>query len=148
MPDGLEALFPNLRDCGFEIISLQSADYNCIAWAAGETHRLWWPSDVPSVAHWPPGVRRVETIESFVSAFRTLGYEPCENEELEPGFEKVALYVDSSGNPTHMARQLVSEEWTSKIGMGLEDITHRTLRALEGDKYGGVARILKRQRSG
>jgi hypothetical protein len=56
--------------------------------------------------------------------------------------EKVALFADPAGIPTHAARQLASGQWTSKLGQA-EDIEHE-LRALEGEIYGVVALILKR----
>jgi len=100
--------------------------YNCIAWAAGDTHHWWWPQiDLD----WPFWSKREETIAAFVTAFRCLGYVPCNNSRVEFGFEKVALYADGN-SPKHMARQLSDGMWTSKCG-GAEDITHFTLDALE-----------------
>lgn len=139
----LQNLFPNLRDSGFEETSPASVEYNCIAWAAGETHRIWWPSDDPTLAYWPVDVERAETIESFVAAFATLGYQPCVTTVVEHGFEKVALYVDATQTPTHTARQLPSGEWTSKIGRDI-DIMHKTLPALEGRSYGAYHIVLRR----
>lgn len=63
--------------------------------------------------------------------------------ELDDGYEKVALYVDNAGIPTHMARQLPNGEWTSKLGQ-LEDISHNDLDALEGTQYGRLYCILAR----
>ena len=79
-------------------------------------------------------------------AFSRNGYQPCQSDQLEPGYEKVAIYVDSTGTPTHMARQLSSGTWTSKLGRH-EDIEHTTLAQLEGegeDTYGVAYQILKR----
>lgn len=84
-------------------------------------------------------------MESFLLAFATLGYETCATAELEAGFEKVALYVDETGEPTHAARQVESGAWSSKIGEW-EDIEHNTLRAMEGPAYGRAAQFLKRPR--
>jgi hypothetical protein len=61
---------------------------------------------------------------------------------LEPGSEKIAVFANAKGVPTHAARQLASGFWTSKLGVS-EDIEHR-LRDLEGDIYGTVALIMKR----
>lgn len=74
---------------------------------------MWWPFPHPTSAYWPPGEPRVETLDSFILAFRTLGYELAYHARLEPGFEKVAIYADANGTPTHMARQLESGAWTS-----------------------------------
>jgi hypothetical protein len=65
-----------------------------------------------------------------------------DEESLEPGFEKVALFADSTGKPANASRQLPSGAWTSKLG-NAEDIEHE-LHALEGEIYGVVALLLKR----
>ncbi|MDA2924872.1 hypothetical protein MYX65_09500, partial [Acidobacteria bacterium AH-259-L09] len=94
MSDTLESLFNNLADAPYNIISEVWAEYNCVAWAAGETYRKWWPID-PPFAYWPESTSREETLDSFILAFKTLGYEPCDDDKLETGYEKVAIYVDS-----------------------------------------------------
>jgi hypothetical protein len=119
--------------------------YNCIAWAAGDTERWWWPSGDD---YWPFWSSRVESISSFVKAFRWLGYRICKNSRLEFAFEKVALYTINK-EPKHMARQLRDGTWTSKCG-GLEDITHFTLDAVESygpfpyAEYGSPELYMKR----
>jgi hypothetical protein len=138
----LESLFSNLKQTQYKITSEESRWYNCIAFAAGETHRWWWPIG----AYWPEQAPRHETIESFILAFHALGYAPCDDGALEVGYEKVVIYADESGVPTHMARQLPSGMWTSKCG-SLEDIEHETLEALAGfgpSEYGAVVRFFKR----
>jgi hypothetical protein len=143
MTSYIEAEFPNLRTTGFAVVGPTTPGYNCIAWAAGDTQRWWWPDD-QGMYYWPKGVPRAETVESFIQAFQLLGYEPCDNSEYEPGFEKVAIYTDASGAPTHMARQLDSGAWTSKLGSE-HDIDHPTLHGLEGTYYGSVALMMKRR---
>ena len=64
--------------------------------------------------------------------------------QREVGWEKVALYVDHDDVPTHMARQLRSGYWTSKLGQGI-DITHDTVEALEGHCYGKATYYLRRR---
>ena len=118
-------------------------DYNCIAWAADDQTRWWWPQP-PHAAYWPPGVPRALHITSFVSLFRTLGYEICAGEELEAGYEKVAIFADATGEPKHAARQLPKGGWTSKLGAH-EDIRH-TLRGLTGAAYGEVVQFMRRPR--
>jgi hypothetical protein len=142
----LEHFFPNLQASGYCVTSPPATNYNCIAWAAGDTHHWWWPVSAPIGGYyWPPGISCDSTLASFIQAFELQGYEVCDNEMLEPGFEKVAMYVGPDGVPTHAARQLESGAWTSKLGK-LEDIEHSALAALEGEAYGTVAQILKRQR--
>lgn len=83
-----------------------------------------------------------ETLEAYIQAYQTLGYEPDDHEILETGYQKIAIYIDSNSIPTHAARQLPNGKWTSKLGW-LEDIEHE-LDGLTGDQYGVVGQILKR----
>ncbi len=136
--------FPNLRNTGFQFTSPETGRYNCIAWAAGDITRFWWPNPV---YYWPDGLPKEETVESFLNVFAIFGFEPCTSASLEAGFEKVALYCDADGIPSHMARQLMNGTWTSKLGSSY-DITHPTLEGVEGQAYGSVCRILKRHLTG
>jgi hypothetical protein len=142
MVEWLERLFPRLIGTPYRITSPATDVYNCLAWAARVTNGWWWPVGDPGTVHWPPGVARQETLEALRDAFATLGYAPCDTEEPEAGFEKVALFADAQGLPTHAARQLFAGCWTSKLGRG-EDIEHDP-RALEGEAYGTVALVVKR----
>jgi hypothetical protein len=141
----IRSLFGNLTALNHKVTSPQTLNYNCIAWAAEDTYRRWWPSPNSHTFYWPSGIPRQETVEIFVRAFAKLGYTPCDSRELEDGYQKVALYVNASGVPTHMARQQESGKWTSKLG-SLEDIAHDNLECLEGKEYGRAVLILKRQR--
>jgi len=139
----LRIRFPNLDFASTKKTSESDGDYNCIAWAAGEDDRKWWP-DRSQQAYWPKGVPRECTLPSFLQAFRTLGYEPCDSGEAEQGFEKIAIYADQSGRPTHAARELVGQgTWTSKLGDWI-DISHQ-LDSLNGTKYGNVVQFLRRR---
>jgi hypothetical protein len=138
----IKTLFPKLANAPFQITSPPDRTYNCIAWTAGVTNVRWWPLEDAEDAHWPDAVARVETVEAFQAAFASLGYVVCPGEDLESGFEKVALFADSLGLPSHAARQLPSGRWTSKLGKA-EDIEH-DLRDLEGDIYGSVVLVMKR----
>ena len=90
-----------------------------------------------------PNAPRTENLDSFIAEFESLGYEVCDDCTFENGFEKVAIYVGFSGVPTHMARQLASGKWTSKLGREI-DIEHHTTEGLEGNSYGKVAQALRR----
>jgi hypothetical protein len=138
--------FPNLGTEGHTPRSPKSDKYNCIAWAAGESHRWWWPT---FLYYWPNGVRRSDTVEAFLEAFASCGYAACDDTECsnplhEPNVDRVALYV-LNGAPKHAARQIDARIWTSKMGRNI-DLEH-TLRALEGPSYGWVRKILKRPRA-
>ena len=148
MVNPLEVAFPGLAGSGYRVTSPRDPDYNCIAWAAGETDKWWWPgSPGKRGVHWPDGAIHEATVEAFVEAFETLGYRSCGlNDALEEGFEKLAI-LTLNGRVKHMARQLRSGLWTSKMG-ALEDISHH-LSALDDDPmYGKVVRILRRSRQG
>lgn len=134
---------PSLQATGYEITSPQAIYYNCIAWAAGESDRWWWPVISPT-AYWPPGVPRETSVAAFEAAFQTLGYVGPATSELESDVEKVAIYVGADGDVTHMARQLPDGSWTSKCGR-LEDIRHPHLDSLV-DVYGKAVRFLRRAR--
>ena len=141
MTKKLEILFPKLQHAHYRITSPPERRYNCIAWAAANPSDWWWP-EPEGPAHWPPGVARALTLAAFHQAFATLGYEPCDNAELEPGFEKIAMYARADGIPTHAARQLQAGPWTSKLGR-MEDIEHE-LGDLTGTLYGSIVLVLKR----
>lgn len=139
--DDLDACFPMLRATGFDATSAATDRYNCIAWAAGDASRWWWPA-VGTHAYWPKDVPSAETMDAFVAAFESLGYLPCETAALETGVEKVALFADPSGVPTHAARQLPNGRWTSKLGEDI-DISHAP-NGLDGPVYGRCVRYLAR----
>ena len=137
----LESLFPNLNRAGYTITSAADVDYNCIAWAVGDTQKWWEP--LPGF-YWPPGVHKEYSLTAYLRVFAVHGYATCDRAGIEPGFQKIAIYVDAEGIPSHAARQTAAGKWTSKIGE-LEDIEHDTLSALEGEAYGTVAQVMKRK---
>ena len=148
LPVEKEAHFPNLIRGEYEVTSPETAQYNCIAHAAEKDDNWWWPADPP--AYWPEGHDKAETLDAFVKAYATVGFVQDGNhsDELEVGIDKIAIYVDGEGVPTHAARQLTDGTWTSKLGEW-EDIQHNSLKAMEdadglGLGYGKVAVILKR----
>lgn len=124
----------------YRITSPVDRAYNCIAWAAGVSNRWWWPS---LDTYWPPEIALEETLDAFVLAYGSLGYEVCPDGALTPDLEKVAIY-SKAGLPTHAARQLPNGMWTSKCGPQ-EDIEH-TLDGLNGLQYGAPTIFLSRPR--
>lgn len=136
----IEEIFPALQSGGYDITSPATKEYNCIAWAAGDSETWWWPN---KDCFWPPAIPQEETLDVFIKVYEAFGYSRCDSDNYEDGVEKVAIYVDSEGTPTHAARQLSNGRWTSKLGK-LEDIEHNTLEGLAGSEYGTVAVIMKR----
>ncbi len=104
------------------ITSPRDSFYNCIAWAVQDNVN-WWEPDVRGEYYWPEGIPRRYTLDAYLSAYRTIGYEVCENQNIEKGFEKIALYTDNYGVPQHAARQINESKWTSKLGKSF-DIEH------------------------
>jgi len=132
--------FPELQSDAYEETSPQTSGYNCIAWAAEDTEKWWWPS--PD-SFWPLDSIGDETVESFQRAFQTArGYAVCEGGDPEQGFEKVAIFARGQ-RVTHMARQLQSEVWTSKLGSGW-DISHKSLAGVNCSEYGEAVSFMRR----
>lgn len=140
----LERLFPGLRGTGYRVTSQAHADYNCIAWAAGDCVR-WWEPDEEYLYFWPQEASRQYTVRGYTEAFLSLGFEVCQDGDWEEGKEKVAIFADPDHIPTHAARQLADGAWTSKLGQ-LEDIRHREVNDVGGTEYGEPVIFLRRQR--
>src|SRR4051794_27750335 len=86
--------FPNLGEDG-ERTSDPSSKYNCIAYAAGDEGRHWWPGEYPprSKNYWPVTGADDDSLETFFVGFRHIGYERCDTSDWEPGYEKVAFFM-------------------------------------------------------
>ncbi len=143
MTAGLEKVFPQLAGSGYEVTSPPTPQYNCIAWAAGEDSRWWWPGASPQ-SYWPEGIPNEVTVPAFIQAYALLGYEKCDDASSEVGFEKIAIFAGPDGEPTHAALQSNDGWWTSKLGQS-GDIRHR-LESLEGTAYGRMVVCLRRPR--
>ncbi len=161
LPLSRERNFPYLTRDLYEVTDDETDDYNCIAFAAGDKTRWWWP-DPDGVYSWPIDKREC-TVACFIEAFESLGYRGCVCSFRKRGVEKVALYYDPVGcvgtldhppvapnSPTHAARQFPNGYWRSKLGGG-EQIEHKTLSCLNGTdftgeriSYGKPVQILKR----
>jgi hypothetical protein len=138
----IEEWFPNLKPTDYQITSPPDNAYNCIAWAAGRIDSWWQALKAPGY-YWPDHLPFDDRIETIVRVFEHLGFEQCDNNQLENAYEKVAVY-GQNGLYEHMARQLPNGKWTSKLGK-YHDIEHLTLDGLTGETYGAVAKILRRR---
>ena len=128
-------------------MSWSTSRYNCIAWAADDPMRPWWPQSYN--AYWPPSpVINANTIPAFMSAFESLGYVDCAGDySLELGYEKIAIYAWPNGDPQHAARQLANGQWTSKLGLRYwPDIRHSLPKDVSGPLYGQPVCCMKRPR--
>ena len=138
----VEAFFPRLKGTDWRVTSSATTQYNCVAWAADDTERWWWPT---ASYYWPNGIERVATVGAFERLFSVLGYEACDGSAEPQLRERIAVFVRDT-RVTHVARQLESGLWTSKLGR-LVDIMH-SLHDLEGDSYGQVETVMCRGRAG
>jgi hypothetical protein len=138
----IERELPTLKTAPYAVTSERTTDYNCIAFAVGRDDEWWDPYNA-----WPDGVPREVTLPAYLAAFATEGFEVCATAELEPSFEKVAIYVyTGTREPSHAAKQLPDGRWKSKLG-NLEDVEHDTLEQLVGSRdYGDLAAFLRRKR--
>jgi hypothetical protein len=124
---------------------------NCIGWALRDTTQYWDPTltGFKGGYYWPEGVARDDAVETWLQLFALFGYRECDTGSLEPGFEKLVIYARRPGDPPHeaqhVARQLPSGAWTSKLGQA-EDIEHQDADGLSGDQYGVPVRFMKRER--
>lgn len=145
MTSRLVETFPGLGNSHFRITSPSTEfvdeKYNCIAWAAGDTTR-WWQPDSDNMYYWPANANREYTLQAYINSFQAIGYQECDDSQLEVGYDKICLFVNDEGIPTHAARLLPNGYWTSKVG-NWEDIEHE-LRALEGKYYGRIACFMRR----
>jgi hypothetical protein len=136
--------FPNLSPHNHRVIGPADHRFNCIAWACGETSRWWQPG---TLYFWPVECDEDDhTIQSLIAACIALGFQLCESDELEVGFEKIAIYSTIPDEYTHAARQSEYGKWTSKLGMDVL-IEHDTVDAVTGGVYGQLFGFMKRPKS-
>ena len=132
------AEFPNATTENVTVTSPSDIGYNCVAWALEETDTWWEPS---RGGYWPRRLQRGSGVEVYAGLFQSRGFVIGADESLVAGTRKIALFA-AGGAFRHVARQLVSGLWTSKMGQRI-DIEHE-LRALEGPEYGTVVEIMSR----
>jgi hypothetical protein len=138
--------FPDLTESEYTVKSRRTARFNCIAWAADDSSRYWWP-DPQYQVFWPSSAPHEETLIAFQMAYASIGYVPCDDGTLEDGFEKIAIFMDADG-PTHAAWQKPDGSWSSKMGP-LEDIVHQRLDRMAGPRgraYGKPETYMRRPR--
>ena len=135
----LAGAFSILASEGFDIVDEPSERYNCIAYAAGDTSKWWWPD---GVNYWPPWATPTTRIESLTEAFAGKGYKRCNDYKVEDGYRKVALY-EAQGQMQHAAAQMPNGRWRSKMGRG-PVIEHRTPESLSGGIYGEPTVFMRR----
>jgi hypothetical protein len=141
----LEAKLPKLRSDNYKHASEATARYNCLAFANGDFRHLWEAGMQGGRYSWPSGIP--DTLDGWTQIFTAEGYELTASREIEPGYEKVAIYVDLEDLLSGHVAISDGQVWKSKLGR-LQDIEHASLDLLEGDKhweYGIVERVLRRK---
>lgn len=118
--------------------------YNCIAWAAGDTQRWWWPS---LCQYWPntEDKQGPPEVEKFERMFQNdFGYTRCKTGRHRSGYEKIAIWADYQWDTvTHASRQLRNGKWTSKCGPSFL-VMHPCHKGLSTG-YGRIVRFMERR---
>jgi hypothetical protein len=127
--DDIYDRLPRLRESVHRVTSPPSDDYNCAGWVVRDLKGyfapgLFWPEGIPK-----PEREGDEDLEAYLALFRSWGYEECDSPDLEPGLLKIAIYA-KDGFFHHVAKQLRSGAWSSKIGQA-HDLRHEDLSALD-----------------
>ena len=138
---------PGLESSSYEVTSDATDHYNCVAWALGEDDR-WWSHNLGDDYFWPDEAPRRESADAYRAMFALFGFEACENGGLERDVEKIAIFA-GEGRFTHVARQLRSGRWTSKLGEDcdiehdLNDLTRRRT-PFPQYRYGEIVAFMRR----
>ena len=149
---------PSLKDDPYYYVSSEATgEYNCIAWAMGFTDR--WSDHFPGGGKnlkkwWPEGVERGFNPDFLIKAFMAVGFECCDDDSYEEGYEKVALYkqepfidcfncIFESVAWTHAAKVLTQNTYHSKMGPQF-DIYHSSGNVLQAS-YGTIFQFMKRK---
>ena len=147
-PEELNNRFPKLISGTFLPMSKATPRYNCIAFVVGDERHWWEAEGIGGRFRWFDGLPRKTDVKTLVRAFKERGYELTDNRNVEPGYEKVAIYVDVDEMEFSHIAHSDGIIWKSKLGKG-QDIHHYSLDVLEGDdvdEYGIVDKILRRPR--
>ena len=133
--------FPNLENKSYDPPhSEEDFNYNCLAFVLGDRANWWEPGAFGH--YWPPGFSKDTSIATAISILRLHGF-VIEAEIFSTlDAESVAIY-GKGDEWVHFAK-FNDGKWWSKLGDG-HDIWHSTLKELEGDLYGKVAKILSRK---
>lgn len=137
-------------DSKFQVTSPQTWVYNCIAFAMGSSE-MWVASGHPNkgwYSWWPTGIPRNSEPQSLIEAFQSVGFELCEDDLPEDGYDKVVLYRKFHNKLnrytwTHAARVVDVHELHSKIGASY-DIHHRDGDIFENCSYGEEYAFMRR----
>jgi len=125
----------------FEYSSEIDYNYDCLSWAVG-LKRLF---QNVKYGVWPDKNIPDDTAAGWNQALQSLGFVPCQSSEFVPGFEKIVIFENDSGE-LHACRNDRLGIWKSKLGDLGPDIDHFDLECLE-PTYGRIVHVLQKWRS-
>jgi hypothetical protein len=97
--------------------------------------------------YWPVSCEPDDsTVANLTAALMAVGFVARSDGEIEIGFEKIAVFAVGPMEYTHIARQMPSGKWTSKLGLDVL-IEHDTPDAVGGGVYGSLIHFMKRMLS-
>lgn len=137
--------FPNSTDNNWRWKSQPTWEYNCLAFSVHREDVWMWPDEREQFS-WPVGMPRGDDIATLRAFFQSIGFSVCASTAIEAGFEKIAIYAMGT-DPSHVARQIGSGRWKSKMSGGI-DIEHDDLTVLADGDYGNVQLIMRRKWNG
>ena len=119
---------PQLEGSAHLVTSQPTDKYNCVGWVNRELEGYYAPG-----IRWPHGIpaprRGEQDVQAYIALFESWGFVTCETPDLEDSFLKIAIYA-KDGFFHHVAKQLPSGAWSSKIGEA-HDVRHEQLDALD-----------------
>ncbi|HLK63307.1 MAG TPA: hypothetical protein VKU19_07700 [Bryobacteraceae bacterium] len=136
----IERDFPALGQGDYQINSAQDFNYNCLAFALGDSSQ-WWEPPRGFGGYWPDGFSQDLSITTVISILGLHGFKFELPSSQVPVGEAIAIYAIGD-EWTHFAK-FSNGQWASKLGDG-HDIVHHALDSLEGSLYGKVVKILTR----
>jgi hypothetical protein len=131
----IEEEFPKLQDANYVVTRGSTIAYNCIALAFNYEDDWVWPG------------YEIDDFENIFRTYEATSVKPDDESAttVEKGIVKIALYANrdwgGSTKATHLARQLPSGMWLSKLG-GSIGLRHE-FDGLEGGSYGNIIKVYK-----
>lgn len=110
----------------FEYSSEVDFNYDCLSWAIGAKYLF----QNVKYGVWPDQNIADDTAAGWNQVLQKLGFEPCQDTNFVPGFEKIAIFETAAGE-LHACRNDRLGIWKSKLGDMGPDIDHFNLECLE-----------------
>jgi len=135
----IEEWFPNIVGKDFKITN-STFEFNCVAFTLDIYDDYVWVTE----KSWPyQNIPRILKVDSFEKLYELYGYEICDDNSYEIGYEKIAFYAKNN-IPLHAAKQFVNI-WKSKISNLIVDHELEWLCGNTTDAYGNIVFIMKRK---